>query len=84
MADRSAAGGMADGTSFFGDHLGDIQRHTGMDIFLGDIMGYRGADVWIGDALPGYVAGQLGVIGFYLGIRSAGAFYLLQFQTYTR
>src|ERR1700735_1169680 len=77
LADRSAAGGLADGAAFYGDHIAGGAGDIGMDFFLGVVVGCRGAFVWVGGAISGDVAGKFGVAGVHVCIRGARAFDLL-------
>lgn len=77
VADHSAAGGVADGTAFYGDHRARIGGRFRLDVLLGFAMGRRGVVVRAGGALPGDVFGELGIARVYVGLWSVGAIHLL-------
>ena len=57
VVDRSAAGGLADGAAFYGDHPAGGASGAGVDVLLGPLVGGRRIVVWSGGAVPGDVAG---------------------------
>src|ERR1700683_3267070 len=79
VVDRSAAGGLADGAAFYGDHRAGVGGGIWVDVLWVSVVGGWGSIVWFGGAVFGDVAWEFGVAGVHVGIWGACACYLLQY-----